>query len=342
MNRDFQVSVIVPVYNADKFLRKAVESAVELEEVGEVILVEDNSPDNSLVICLELEKDYKKVRLLRHPDKGNHGAGASRNLGIERASSEFIAFLDADDYYLPHRFKKDKEIFLTHPEIDGVYHATGIHYYSEEARKKFLNAGYEYQELTTLTGLVSAEDLFKVQFHQHPSVKGEFTTDAITLRKSVFSKTGTFNTELRLLQDIHLWKRLSASCILAPGVITEPVAIRGVHGENRMTNKQENNKYNHLFWESLKKEFREKRLEINKYRIFEKSYYGYLISSSNKMKALIFLLYYFIKYPAILRETYSFFDLNFLKIFGHNWVTLHFLSFKNRLIGHIQNRNNPV
>ncbi len=47
----FIVSVIIPVYNAEKFLRNAIESAVQLEEVGEVILVEDASPDNALMIC---------------------------------------------------------------------------------------------------------------------------------------------------------------------------------------------------------------------------------------------------------------------------------------------------
>ena len=48
--RDFEVSVITPVYNAENFLRKAVESAVNLEEVGEIILIEDQSPDNALAL----------------------------------------------------------------------------------------------------------------------------------------------------------------------------------------------------------------------------------------------------------------------------------------------------
>jgi glycosyltransferase involved in cell wall biosynthesis len=63
--------------------------------------VEDKSPDNALEVCLKLAEKYQRVKLYQHPDQQNHGAGASRNLGIEKATGEFIAFLDADDYYLP-------------------------------------------------------------------------------------------------------------------------------------------------------------------------------------------------------------------------------------------------
>ena len=87
-----RVSVIIPVYNAESYLRKAIESAVYLEEVGEVILIEDRSPDNALVLAKQLEQEFGKVKLFQHPDKKNHGAGASRNLGIQKASCAHIAF----------------------------------------------------------------------------------------------------------------------------------------------------------------------------------------------------------------------------------------------------------
>ncbi len=332
-NSEFKVSVITPVYNAEKYLRKAVESAVNLDEVEEVILIEDNSPDNSLSICWELEKEYGKIKLFRHPDQGNHGAGASRNLGIEMASCEFIAFLDADDYYLPHRFKKDKEIFLTHPEVNGVYHATGIHYYSEKARDMFIVAGYQYQELTTLTGNVPSEELFSVQFSQHPLVKGEFCTDAITLRKRVFEQVGFFNPRLRLQQDTHMWKRLSAFCCLLPGEITEPVAIRGVHEHNRMTRNADHALYMDEWWRSLKNEFKTKKLEQRKYRIFENAYFNYHIQKKgSKLKSVWYLFLYWLKYPGIIAGNFGFFDLNFLDVFGRNSVTLHLISFKNRYL----------
>lgn len=127
---EFNVSVIIPVYNAGNYLEKAVDSALLQPETAEVILVEDASTDNSLKICYDLERKYEKVILFRHSDGGNHGPGASRNLGILHASYKYIAFLDADDFYLPKRFRKDKEILLNNSDIDGVHNALGIYFYT--------------------------------------------------------------------------------------------------------------------------------------------------------------------------------------------------------------------
>ncbi|MFV9691842.1 MAG: glycosyltransferase family 2 protein, partial [Desulfobacteria bacterium] len=116
-----KISVIIPVYNAEKYVRNAIESALQQPETGEILLVEDNSPDNCLQICRDLEKKHEIVELLRHPDGRNHGAGASRNLGIKNAKFDYISFLDADDYYLPGRFEAARRLFEKYHDIDGVY-----------------------------------------------------------------------------------------------------------------------------------------------------------------------------------------------------------------------------
>src|SRR5210317_669111 len=94
------ISVVIPVFNAERYVESAVESALRQSETAEVILVEDNSPDNALEICQRLEAQDPRVRLFRHGDGKNHGAGESRNLGIRNARCDYIAFLDADDYYV--------------------------------------------------------------------------------------------------------------------------------------------------------------------------------------------------------------------------------------------------
>lgn len=110
-----KISVIIPVYNAEEFVSQAVESALQFDEVHEVILVEDKSPDNALQVCTQLAEKHTRVRLYQHPDKGNHGAGPSRNLGIEKSTGDFIAFLDADDYFRPTVLMQ-KENFLRDPK----------------------------------------------------------------------------------------------------------------------------------------------------------------------------------------------------------------------------------
>ena len=142
------ISVIIPVYNASAFLKKAVESAIQFEEVKEIILVEDGSTDHSLEVCEILENEFGAVKLFQHPDKGNHGAGATRNLGLEKATEDFIAFLDADDYYLPNRFDAEKELFKD-SNIEGVFNAIGTEFLSEKGKAEFKEK-FKEEKLTTV------------------------------------------------------------------------------------------------------------------------------------------------------------------------------------------------
>jgi glycosyltransferase involved in cell wall biosynthesis len=219
----FRVSVIIPVYNAESYLKNAVESAHNLEEVREIVLVEDKSKDNSFKLCQELVKNFSKVRLYTHPNHANLGAGASRNLGIKNSKEEYIAFLDADDWYLTNRFLKAKEIFSTNDSVDGVYGATG--FYDEATRE------IDQLRLTTVRKKVDPENLLVTLL---TSSAGRFHTNAITLRKRIFEESGLFDTSLRLHQDTHLWLRLAHVGKLLPGEVNTAVAIRRVHPLNRI------------------------------------------------------------------------------------------------------------
>lgn len=328
----FKVSVIIPVYNAETYLRTAVTSAVQLEEVGEVILVEDASPDKALQVALDLEQEFSKVKVLQHPDKGNHGAGASRNLGIRMADCDYIAFLDADDYYLPHRFKQDAQVFHQYPDTEGVYSCVGTHFYDETAKQLFFDNGFGYQEMLTLSADPGAELLFQVLFHRHPSIKGEFCTDGITVKKTVFNKVGYFHNGLRLRQDIHLWRRLAGFCRLYAGQIDSPVAMRGIHTHNRMTRTQDHLPYIDVWWQSLRREFKNKQLSKDKYLVFAQCYRNYLAGHTNKLKAFTAIIQQATKQPSSIVKAYGDFDFNFWKVFGENWWTLHLISFKNRIL----------
>lgn len=92
-----KVSVIVPVYNAEKYLEKCISSIANqtLEDI-EILAINDGSKDNSLNVLDNLSIKYKdKIRVF---DKPNGGAGSARNIGIDNATGEFIKFVDADDY----------------------------------------------------------------------------------------------------------------------------------------------------------------------------------------------------------------------------------------------------
>ena len=93
----FRVSVIVPIYNTEKYLRRCIDSLVNqtLQDI-EIILVDDGSTDNSLSILMEYESRYPdKVKVYT---KENGGQAMARNLGIQCSSGKYIGFVDSDDY----------------------------------------------------------------------------------------------------------------------------------------------------------------------------------------------------------------------------------------------------
>lgn len=228
-----KISVVIPVYNAEKYVSQAVESALQFEEVYEIILVEDKSPDHALEVCKQLSEKYDRVKLYQHPDKGNHGAGPTRNLGIEKSSGDFIAFLDADDYFLPNRFDAEKELFKR-PEVEGVYGALGVHYYTEKAKEQYYSLFGD--RLTTVYKRHEPKDVFLGQIYMLGSF-GLFSIDALTIRRdSLMQKMEPmFKSSLRLHQDTEFLFRLSYYLNLYPGILDKAVAIRGVHEDNRIT-----------------------------------------------------------------------------------------------------------
>jgi glycosyltransferase involved in cell wall biosynthesis len=127
----FKVSVIIPVYNCEKYISRSIQSVLAIEEVTELIIVDDGSTDLTFNICKDFKKIDSRIKIFFHEGRKNRGVSASRNLGIKNAKNNFIAFLDADDYYLPNRFKVTSECFAFDQSIEGVYEAIGVHNSSE-------------------------------------------------------------------------------------------------------------------------------------------------------------------------------------------------------------------
>lgn len=236
-----RISVIIPVYNAEKFLENAVNSALEQEETVEVILAEDNSSDNSLNVCIALEEKHDAVHMVRHPDSGNHGAGATRNLALRNASMEYIAFLDADDVYLKDRFKIASDLFSRIENIDGVYEAIGVFFEDEEAEVRW-NSRKE-DDITTLSRHVGPGELCDLLLEGE---NGTFSLDGLTVRRDIFDKCGYFFENLRLHQDTAMIIQMAQFGDLYPGRLNSPVTLRRVHGDNRFLAE-----YNHYLTSSL-------------------------------------------------------------------------------------------
>lgn len=138
------VSVIVIFLNSADFLTEAVESVLaQTHELWELILVDDGSADGST----EIAKAYAasqphRIFYLEHDRHQNLGMSASRNLGIKHARGEYIAFLDADDYWLAERLETHLKVLEAHPEVGMVFGST-LYWYSwsgqpEDAQRDFM------------------------------------------------------------------------------------------------------------------------------------------------------------------------------------------------------------
>lgn len=99
MEKDL-ISIIIPVYNVEKYLDKCVKSILQQTYINlEVILVDDGSTDNSGVLCDSLAKDDNRIRVLH---KSNGGLSDARNAGMRISSGRYVAFIDSDDYVDTH------------------------------------------------------------------------------------------------------------------------------------------------------------------------------------------------------------------------------------------------
>jgi glycosyltransferase involved in cell wall biosynthesis len=123
MTKNCMVSIITIFLNPGEFFSEAIESIfAQTYRNWELLLVDDGSTDGSTEIALRYSKGYPdNVRYLQHENHQNRGMSASRNLGINSATGRYIAFLDADDVWVPHKLEEQVAILNSRPDAAMVY-----------------------------------------------------------------------------------------------------------------------------------------------------------------------------------------------------------------------------
>ena len=145
-----KISIIIPVYNVEKYLAKCLESLVKQDlKKCEIILVNDGSSDNSQIIIDNYKKRYPKY--IKNYIKENGGQGSARNLGISKACGEYICFIDSDDYVEPNFIeeiynyvledKYDIIVFDMYKEYENQKnkeYLKGITNYADDMKKNYI------------------------------------------------------------------------------------------------------------------------------------------------------------------------------------------------------------
>jgi glycosyltransferase involved in cell wall biosynthesis len=212
------VSVIVPAHNAEGTLAEAVESALAQTYPDiEVIIVDDGSSDTTPRVAECLGKK-PRVRAFR---QDNAGPAAARNRGIAEARSEYVAFLDADDLWLPEKTAKQLELFRKAPDLGLVYCLRrgrildeNRQWTDDEARNR------RYERATYYRG-----NCFR-QMVEHVCI----SLSSAMVPRAVLDAVGTFDTELVTAEDRHLYARIAHDYPI--DYVDEPLVVMRRHGSN--------------------------------------------------------------------------------------------------------------
>jgi len=187
MNQRPTVSVIIPCYNAELFVREAIDSVLNQSYANiEIIVVDDGSTDASR----DVVNTYGSR--VRYQFQQNAGAPAARNAGIRSARGEFLQFLDADDRILPAKIEKQLECFTEDSSLGVVY---GPYYKMDTTGKHF----------DLVEGGAGSGDIF----HNLLSWQYFIATHSCLIRTEAVRNVGYFDTSLKSTEDWDLWIRLA-------------------------------------------------------------------------------------------------------------------------------------
>lgn len=212
------VTVVIPVYNRAAMVLEAVRSvfATEYRQL-EVIVVNDGSTDNTRQVVEHLQAEFSGLWLLEHPGAQNRGVSASRNLGLSKATGEYVCFLDSDDLFLPNRFSRSVPFLEANPAVDAVLESVQV---------------LERTGLLTMSSYFSRTDTHAgVEFAALNSIQA-VPMPGIILRRSSFVRCGLFNERKRVGEDYEMWLRVEVMLTLMCGDPTFPIAQVRKHDGN--------------------------------------------------------------------------------------------------------------
>jgi glycosyltransferase involved in cell wall biosynthesis len=188
------VSVVLIFLDGERFLREAIESVLaQTYRRWELLLVDDGSTDGSSAIAREYAARFSAVRYLEHEGHCNLGMSVARNLGIRHAAGEYIAFLDADDVYLPEKLERQVAILTRESRAAMVYGAT-LHWYSWTGEPADVHRDFTRKLGVPKDSLIDPPDLVRRFLRHEAWTPG---TCGVLLRRAVIEQVGGFDESFR-------------------------------------------------------------------------------------------------------------------------------------------------
>jgi len=283
MEENNLVSVVIPVYNVEKYIEETVSSVLNQTHKNiELIIVNDGSNDNTFVQLTQLKEKDSRIAVINKP---NSGVCDSRNRGLEKANGKFITFLDADDVWEPNFIEDCLNVFYFDDNIKAVYCKTQLINEKSEKLDKFIEA----------KTIESSSHVLKWE-------KGYVASMGATIYyKEIVESAGKFDPRLSTAadQDFHL--RIAS---ITPIVgLNKTLFYYRVHKNNMHSNISVMEKDHLLVFQNAKKLnlypsfwFKQKCFS-NLYLILAGSWWK---DGGNKVRGLYFILRSLISYPPMI------------------------------------------
>jgi len=182
-----KISVIIPTFNRKKTLGRAIQSVLNQSlSPFEILIIDDGSNDGTEEWVKENFQNIKYIY------QNNHGVSSARNIGIENAYGDWIAFLDSDDEWLPNKLDKQVKAIDSNPKMkffhtNEIWIRNGVRVNQMKKHKKY--GGYIFEKCL---------DICRIS----PS--------SVLIKKEVFDNIGNFDESLRVCEDYDLWLRITS------------------------------------------------------------------------------------------------------------------------------------
>ena len=211
MDRFTGFSVVIPLFNKEQFVARALTSVVAQSVApNEILVIDDGSTDNSRTII----DQFTDPRITLY-SQANSGASAARNYGIRLARYNHIAFLDADDCWLPNFLSNILKLIELFP--DSGWYSTNYYVTKSIARlpvyAKSHRGERDFSQITNFFEKAAAE-------------RTPILSSTCCVCKSLFKRAGQFPEGISLYEDLHLWSRLSLQSPLAYCSIPSSIYVR--------------------------------------------------------------------------------------------------------------------
>lgn len=217
------VSVVIPVYNAAPYIKECIESVLaQTHQPQQVLVINDGSTDQSTEMLLP----YAQKGLIQLQTRENRGVASTLNEAIDLAEGDLIAFLDADDVWLPHKLHQQVDCLQTNPSLDACF-------------------GYVRQFISPdLSPAVQAG------IHCPPEAQPGWLKQTMLIRRSAFQQTGLFSTKYHT-GDFIDWFMRATEAGFAYTMLPVTVTLRRLHRSGLASQQQYQKEFVHILKAAL-------------------------------------------------------------------------------------------